>query len=55
MVYVKHLRAAAELNRHAYGFEVSKQIYKRAKEEMLIGIETNAENKQSSQVQGALF
>ena len=31
------LRAAAELNRHAYGFEVSKQFYKSAKEEMLGG------------------
>ena len=49
------LRAAGEIGRSAYGFEVSKQIYKRAKEEMLIGIETNSENKQPSQVQGALF
>lgn len=29
------LRAAYELRRHSYGFEVSKQIYRRAKEEML--------------------
>lgn len=49
------LRACAEIGRCGYGFEVSKQIYKRAKEEMLIGIETNSENKQPSQVQGALF
>ena len=49
------LRACAEIGRSAYGFEVSKQIYKRAKEEMLIGIETNSENKQPSQVQGVLF
>ena len=44
-----------EIGRCGYGFEVSKQIYKRAKEEMLIGIETNAENKQPSRVLGALF
>ena len=30
------LRAAAELGRNAYGFEVSKEFYKRAKEEMLV-------------------
>lgn len=30
------LRACAELNRHAFGFEVSKEIYKRAKKEMLL-------------------
>ena len=30
------LRAANELGRHAYGFEVSRQIYKRAKAEMLL-------------------
>lgn len=29
------LRAAKELNRNAYGFEVSKDFYKRAQEEML--------------------
>ena len=29
------LRAAAELNRSAYGFEIKKDFYKRAKEEML--------------------
>ena len=29
------LRAAYELNRNSYGFEISKQFYKRAKEEML--------------------
>ena len=29
------LRAAALLNRHSYGFEISKDIYKKAKEEML--------------------
>ena len=29
------LRAAAELGRSAYGFEVSRDFYKRAKEEML--------------------
>ena len=49
------LRACAEIGRSAYGFEVSKQIYKRAKEEMLIGIETNAENKYPPKSQGALF
>lgn len=30
------LRAAAELGRSAYGFEVSRDFYKRAKEEMLV-------------------
>ena len=29
------LRAAMELNRNSYGFEISKEFYKRAKEEML--------------------
>ena len=29
------LRAAAELNRSAYGFEISRDFYKRAKSEML--------------------
>ena len=29
------LRAAAELNRHAYGFEIKKDMCKKAKEEML--------------------
>ena len=30
------LRAAAELNRSAFGFEIDKTFYKRAKEEMLV-------------------
>ena len=30
------LRACAELNRHCYGFEVSKEIYQKAKKEMLL-------------------
>jgi len=30
------LRACAELNRHCYGFEVSKEIYLKAKKEMLL-------------------
>lgn len=30
------LRAAAELGRNAYGFEISKDFYRRAKEEMLV-------------------
>lgn len=30
------LRACAELNRHCYGFEVSKDIYNKAKKEMLL-------------------
>lgn len=30
------LRAAAELKRNSYGFEVSKEFYRRAKEEMLV-------------------
>lgn len=32
------LRAAAELNRHAYGFEIKKDMYKKAKKEMLTEI-----------------
>lgn len=31
------LRAAKELNRHSYGFEISRDFYKKAKEEMLSG------------------
>lgn len=33
------LRAAAEIGRKAYGFEVDKEFYKRAKEEMLSGLD----------------
>lgn len=32
------LRAAAELNRNAYGFEIKKGFYKAAKEKMLVNI-----------------
>lgn len=32
------LRACAELNRSCYGFEIKKDFYKRAKEEMLANI-----------------
>lgn len=32
------LRAAVELNRHAYGFEIKKDMYKKANEEMLTNI-----------------
>ena len=32
------LRAAAELNRHAYGFEIKKETYEKAKKEMLTEI-----------------
>lgn len=35
------LRACMELNRHSYGFEISKDFYKRAKEQMLILPENN--------------
>ena len=35
------LRAAAELGRNGYGFEVSKEFYRRAKEEMLVLPEDN--------------
>lgn len=31
------LRAAYELNRHSYGFEIDRNFYKKAKEEMLVG------------------
>jgi site-specific DNA-methyltransferase (adenine-specific) len=34
------LRAAAELNRHSYGFEIKKDFYKDAKEKMLSSIQT---------------
>lgn len=30
------LRAAMEINRNSYGFEISKEFFKKAKEEMLI-------------------
>lgn len=33
------LRAAAEINRSAYGFEIKKDIYKEAKEKMLLNIQ----------------
>jgi site-specific DNA-methyltransferase (adenine-specific) len=29
-------RACQELNRHFYGFEINKEFYKRAKEEMIL-------------------
>lgn len=32
------LRAAAELNRNAYGFEIKKDFYKLAQEKMLVNI-----------------
>jgi site-specific DNA-methyltransferase (adenine-specific) len=35
------LRACMELNRHSYGFEISKDFYRRAKEEMLVLPEDN--------------
>lgn len=34
------LRACAELNRSCYGFEIKKDFYKKAKEEMLVNIPT---------------
>jgi site-specific DNA-methyltransferase (adenine-specific) len=44
------LRAAAELNRHSYGFEIKKDFYKAAKERMLSGIQVamNIEEQQTS-------
>lgn len=33
------LRAAAEINRNAYGFEIKKDFYKSAKEQMLVNIQ----------------
>lgn len=38
------LRAAMELNRHSYGFEITKEFYKKAKEQMLISEEDNQIN-----------
>lgn len=35
------LRAAVELNRHSYGFEVDKKIYKEAKNKVLSNIQPN--------------
>lgn len=35
------LKAAAELNRHSYGFEIDKNFYKKAQEEMLSSIQMN--------------
>ena len=35
------LRAAAELNRHSYGFEIDKKIYRQAKEIILSNIQPN--------------
>lgn len=35
------LKAAAELNRHSYGFEIKKDFYKRATEEMINNIQTS--------------
>lgn len=37
------LRACMELNRHSYGFEVSRDFYKQAKEKMLTGVETQTD------------
>ena len=37
-------RAALELNRHFYGFEIDKKFYKRAKEEMIVLPENNQMN-----------
>ena len=51
------LKAAAKLGRSAYGFEVSKEIYKRAKNEMLVDVDTTISEieKKNSRVQGSLF
>ncbi|HEP6169187.1 TPA: site-specific DNA-methyltransferase, partial [Streptococcus pyogenes ABC020047958] len=35
------IRAAIEMNRNAYGFEIKKDFYKRAKEEMLSTFQTS--------------
>ena len=35
------LRAAAEMNRHSYGFEIDRNFYKLAKEKMLSSIQTS--------------
>ena len=34
------LRAAAEINRNSYGFEVSRDFYNKAKDKMLSGVLT---------------
>ncbi|WP_136301894.1 DNA methyltransferase, partial [Streptococcus pyogenes] len=35
------IRAAIEMNRNAYGFEIKKDFYKRSKEEMLSTFQTS--------------
>ena len=42
------LRAAYELGRNSYGFEVDKAIYTAAKEQMLAGIEAEAHTAQQN-------
>ena len=35
------LRAAAELNRHSYGFEIDKKLFKQSKDKVLSNIQPN--------------
>lgn len=48
------LRACKELNRSCYGFEISRDFYRKAKEEML-NIETTESQRKSSSYQMSLF
>lgn len=52
------LRAAKELNRNSYGFEVSKEFYKKAQEEMLLNVPlgvARARNNETSATQISLY
>lgn len=42
------LRAAYELNRNSYGFEIDKEFYKKAKEKMLVNMQVNMFEEQKS-------
>lgn len=44
------LRAAYELGRHSYGFEISKQFFREAKEKMLIDMERVAAEESGQQI-----
>lgn len=47
------LRAAYELGRHSYGFEISREFCRRAKEEMLAG--TGIQDREAQGIQQSLF
>lgn len=47
------LRAAYELGRHSYGFEISREFCRQAKEEMLAG--TGIQDREAQGIQQSLF